>query len=157
MARRRLLLAHHGDEGNLLEPGVTDLAVQALGSSVNLDANARRAEPGAYLLRVVVELVFGRSHNHLRRMEPRRKSPGVALDQVAEETLHRPGRAAVDHDRPLARPVFGHVLEVETLWELEVHLDGRVGELAAVRVADLEVDLRPVERRVPHSARVGLA
>ena len=44
--------------------------------------------------------------------------------------------------------VRGAVLEVEALGELEVELDRRALERAAERVADLDVDLGPVERTV---------
>ena len=53
------------------------------------------------------------------------------------------------HDWPLARPVLGDVLELESLGQLKVDLHSGVGELAPVRVPHLEVDLRPVERGLP--------
>src|SRR4029077_3034155 len=53
--------------------------------------------------------------------------------------------------------VLGDVLEVEALRKLEVDLDRGVGELATVSVENLEVDLRAVERGLPHSDPVRLA
>ncbi len=60
------------------------------------------------------------------------------------------------HHRPLARPVLGYVFELEPLRELKVDLDRGVRELAAVGVLHLEVDLRAVERGIPHTDLIGL-
>ena len=90
-------------------------------------------------------------------MQPDRECARIALDQVAEQSLHRPGGAAVHHHRPLARAVLGDVFQIEALRQLEVDLDCRVGELAVMGVADLKVDLRPVERSLARTNLVLLA
>ncbi len=52
-----------------------------------------------------------------------------------------------DHRSPLLS-VLGDVLQVELLGQMEVDLDGRDRLFAAEDVADLDVELRPVERRL---------
>src|SRR2546428_10897831 len=90
-------------------------------------------------------------------MEPGRERAYVALDQIAEQPLHGARRPAMYHHRPLPRTVLRHVLEVETLRQLEVDLHSRVRELAPVGVLDLEVDLRSVESGFADAQLVGLA
>src|SRR6202163_6652 len=68
------------------------------------------------------------------------------LDEECGHALERAERSAMDHDRPLSRAVVSDVFELELLGQLVVDLDGVVGELAALSVLDLEVDLRSVER-----------
>src|SRR5437879_13924820 len=86
-------------------------------------------------------------------MQPGWKRTDVTLDQVAEQPFHRAGGSTMDHHRALARSVLGDELEVEAFGELEVDLHGRVGELTAMRVAYLEVDLGAVERGLPQIGR----
>ena len=70
------------------------------------------------------------------------------LDQSAHETFEGTENRAVHHYRTLEHVVGVVELDVEALGQIEVHLHGRSLPLAAESVADLEVDLRPVE----HSA-----
>lgn len=80
------------------------------------------------------------------------------LRDDSDEALQAPENRTVDDDRPtrrlVARVVFRRtVLEVEALGELEVELDRCALERPAERIADGNVDLRPIERAV---ARVEL-
>lgn len=75
------------------------------------------------------------------------------LRDNGNETLQAAENRSVDDDRPTRRLVGGivvrrTVLEVETFGELEVELDRRALERPAERVADGDVDLRPVERAI---------
>ena len=97
----------------------------------------------------------GRERRRPRRPAPR--PPGSAParargrrgapQQVCDHPLHRRHDAAVDHDRAL-RPLAPPERQVEPTRQVEVDLHGRQRLLAALRVGDLEVDLRPVERRL---------
>ena len=88
----------------------------------------------------------------------------MGLQQGGEQSFHRAGQAAVQHHRHRPGPGRIGVGQAEPGWLVEVDLDGRQGERAAVGPGQLPVDLRPVERRlargrgVRHPGRVqGLA
>jgi hypothetical protein len=68
------------------------------------------------------------------------------LDEHAEEALDRSVKRAVDHERLLARAVFGYVFEFEALRQVEVELHGRELPQASDGVDQFDVDLRAVER-----------
>ncbi len=91
------------------------------------------------------------------RREPQRERAGEVLDQDRDEPLEAAEDGAVDHDRPVLGVVCADVLQVEALGRGVVELDRAALPLAAERVRDVEVDLRPVERAVAGVDRVGLA
>ncbi len=74
--------------------------------------------------------------------------------RMLDEALHRPEWRAVEDDRAVLLPVGAGVLELETLRHHVVDLHGAELPLAAERVADDEVDLRPVERRLAFADEV---
>ena len=91
------------------------------------------------------------------------------LSEDTDEALQTAINGTVDHDRSLetrlrrirgawhtginVRGIGGHVLELESLWQLEVELDGGALMLPPKCVGDGDVDLRTVEGAV---ARVEL-
>ena len=85
----------------------------------------------------------------LLRREPERERAGVVLDQHRGEPLERAEDRPVDHHRPVPLVVLAHVLHVEPLGQAEVALHGRELPQPADRVAEVEVDLRAVERPSP--------
>jgi hypothetical protein len=87
-----------------------------------------------------------RQHTHLHRRQPQRQPAVIPLQQRGHDPLHRPDGAAVDHHHRLPRPVGGVVGEVEALRLVEVQLHGGDGLLVPAPGADLQVQLRAVER-----------
>jgi hypothetical protein len=85
-------------------------------------------------------------HRDLHGREPDRERSGVVLDQHAEEALDRSVERAVNHQRLLARAVFGYVFELEALRQVEVELHGRELPQASDGVDQFHVDLGAVER-----------
>ncbi len=87
-----------------------------------------------------------RDEAQLLRREPQRERAAVVLDQDGAEPLQGPEDRPVDHHGPVPLVVVAGVLHVEALGQGEVALHG--GELpeAPDRVAEVEVDLRSVER-----------
>ena len=77
------------------------------------------------------------------------------LDQHSKETLDRSVERAVHHDRLLARAVFGHVLQAEARWQVEIELDGRELPQTPDGVDQLDVDLRTVEGGLAGNRLVG--
>ena len=90
--------------------------------------------------------VGDRDEPDLLGREPQRERAGVVLDQDPAEPLDRSEDRAVDHHRPVPLVVLAHVLHLEALGQREVALHGGQLPEAADRVAEVEVDLRAVER-----------
>jgi hypothetical protein len=82
----------------------------------------------------------------LLRGQPERERATVVLDQYRAEPLQGPEDRAVDHHRPVPLVVVARVLHVEALGKGEVALDGRELPQPPERVAEVEIDLRSVER-----------
>src|SRR2546421_3765360 len=68
------------------------------------------------------------------------------LDQETREPLDRAEDRAMHHQGAMRFVIRARVLEVEALRQRVVELDSRALPLAADRVVELDVDLRPVER-----------
>src|SRR6478735_11644758 len=151
-ARGPVLLAGNEREGDLRLARVADLLREAVVARVELDANSLALQAVQHLTEVVGVVLGDRHAEGLDRCEPDREGAGVVLDEDPEETLDRAELRRVDHDRLLARPVGGLVLEAEALRLVEVVLDRRHLPGAADGVARLHRDLRAVEGR---AARVG--
>jgi hypothetical protein len=81
----------------------------------------------------------------LLRREPQGERAGEVLDEHAAEPLERAEDRAVDHHRAMSKVVLPGVLHVEALRESEIALHGRELPEAADRIAEVKVDLRPVE------------
>ena len=141
-----LALADDEDVRNLLRLPVPDLVAELLVRRVGVDAETARAQTVAHVVRVV-ELVLGDRHDDgLHRREPGGEVAGEVLDEHAEEALHRARQRAVDHDRPMIGAVGAAILELEAFGQHEVDLHGSELPLAADRVAQVDVELGPVER-----------
>ena len=79
--------------------------------------------------------------------QPRRERAGVVLEQHAEEPLDRAEQGAVQHDRPVPLVVGADVLETRTAaGMLKSNWIVDSCQRAADGVADVDVDLRAVER-----------
>ncbi len=98
--------------------------------------------------------VGDRDHRRLQRGQPRRERAGEVLDQDPNEPLDRSEQRTVDHHGSLPVPVLVNVLDPEPVGSLEVDLDRGELPVAADRVADIDVDLRPVEGAVALVDRV---
>ena len=109
------------------------------------------------LLGVVGELVGDRQDADLLGGEPERERAGEVLDQDAHEPFHAAERGAVDHHRPVRLVVGAGVFEPEPLGQDVVELHGAELPLAADAVADDEVGLGAVERRLAGGFLVGQA
>ena len=58
----------------------------------------------------------------LYRREPEREGSSVVLDEHAEESLDRPEKRAMHHDRLMAFAVFADIFEFEARGQVEVEL-----------------------------------
>ena len=67
------------------------------------------------------------------------------LDENRVEALEGPEHGAVNHHRAVLRPVGSDVAQVETLRKIVVQLNRSQLPAPTDRVANLEVDLRPIE------------
>ena len=70
------------------------------------------------------------------------------LSQDADETLDRAEADAMDHNRALTAAVLGDVIQAKVERHLEVELNRAALPGASQAVAQVEVDLRAVERAV---------
>ena len=92
------------------------------------------------------DVAIGDGHEpDLLRREPQGERAAVVLDQHGAEPIEGAEDRAVDHHGPVTLVVVAGVLHVEALGHGEVALHG--GELpqSPDRVAEMEVDLGPVE------------
>ena len=147
---RALGLAVADDQhvGDLLQLRLADLISNLLLALVELGPQPGRRQRSPHRPRVVEVPVGNRQHDALHRRQPQRERAGVVLDQERDEPLEAAEDRPVDHHRPVLGVVGADVLQVEPLRHLVVELDRRALPLAADRVGDVEVDLRPVERAV---------
>ena len=52
--------------------------------------------------------------------------PGVhVMTMHTEESLHRPEQCTMNHHGLFAGAIFRHVFQLETLWQVEIELNGR--------------------------------
>src|SRR5262245_21453399 len=152
--RRGLAFADNQHERDLLELRVADLRVDLFAAQVRLDAMAVGLQPALDFDGLVVEAVRYRQNYRLRRREPDRKRARVMLDQAAETPRERSQDRAVHHERRLRFILRADVFETEPLRQVEIDLNRRELPQPFDRVHDLEVDLRPVERRLVLHPRI---
>src|SRR5262249_62243964 len=98
------------------------------------------------LLAATLPTLADRKYTRLYGRQPQWERAGKLLDQDGDEALHRSQQRPMDHDRPLPAAVGRDVLQLEPFRKLEIQLERRALPLAAQRILDLEIDLRPVER-----------
>ena len=96
-----------------------------------------------------------RGDDDLHRRQPQRETPGIMLDQDADEALHRAEDRAVQHDRDVARAVLADIGGAEPLGHVEIELQGAALPVAAERVAQMEFELRPVKGALAGVQRIG--
>ncbi len=85
-------------------------------------------------------------HRHLHRREPGRQSAGMLLDQNADEPLQASHDGTVQHDGPVACPVFAHELCVQALRHVGINLHRATLPLPAQCVFQGVFNFRAVER-----------
>ena len=152
----RLPVADHQHVGDLLQLGLANLVVHLFLAVVELDPEPAPRAVGADLPGVVQVPIGNRQDDRLHRRQPERERAGEVLDQDGDEALEAAEDGAVDHHRPVLGVVGADVVQVEALGHRVIELDRAALPLAAERVGDVEVDLRPVERAVAGVDRVGL-
>src|SRR6266852_2860910 len=84
-------------------------------------------------------------HRNLHRRKPQRHRAGLVLDENADEALHRADDRPMQHDRYLARIVFGDVLRTEQTRHGKIHLHGAALPGATDAVFQMVFDLGAVE------------
>src|SRR6266849_3477277 len=110
-----------------------------------MDTDVVALESFGYVLRVVGDLFADRTDFDLHGSEPKRERSSVVFDEDAEETFDGTEQRAMNHERLVARAIFGDVFEAEAGRKIEIELHG--GELpgAADGVDEFDVDLRTVK------------
>ena len=88
-----------------------------------------------------------RHEANLHRRQPKRKRPRIVLNQHTEEPLHRPEQRAMHHDWLMSVAVFAYVLQLKSRRQVEVELHCRELPQTPQHIHQLDIDLRPVERR----------
>ena len=139
----------------LRDLSIADLLVQRVGSEVHIRVDAQRRQLIRDLLRVAIDDTRNRDDQHLPWAQPKRPLPRKMLRNNSDKAIQTPKDRAVDHNGAsgwcigvVGVVVWGAVLEVEALGELEVELVGRALEGALEGVADGDVDLWAVEGAV---------
>ena len=94
---------------------------------------------------IIVRFLGDGQYHYLVRSEPEWELTGGMLDEHSHETLHRTERSTVDHDRTVLLVVLTHILQLETLWQVVVNLDGTELPTATQCVLNHEVELRTIE------------
>src|SRR5216683_4098379 len=84
-------------------------------------------------------------HRNLHRRKPQRHRAGVVLDENADEAFHRADDRPMQHDRYLARIVFGDVLRTEQTRHGKIDLHGAALPGATDAVFQMVFDLGAVE------------
>src|SRR5262249_47892670 len=105
-------------------------------------------QPPLDLNGLLVEAVRDRQNDRLNRREPDREGAGEMSDQKAEDPLKRPKNRAVHNDGLMRFVARADVFKAEPLRQIEINLNRRKLPQSFDRVHDLEIDLRPVKRRL---------
>ena len=140
-----LARADRQEQGHLAQAVLAHLVVDLVGAGVRLGAHAGRLQPLDHLAGVAVGVVGDRRDHHLHRRQPQRQPAGIVLDQHADEALERAEDRPVQHHRPVLGAVLADVVGVQPLRQHEVDLQRAALPVAADRVAQHELELRPVE------------
>ena len=110
------------------------------------------------LARIVVGGIGDGRDNDLQRRQPERQPAGVLFEEDADETLQGPQDGLVQHDRMVFAAVLADIGGVQPLGQHEVHLQRPQLPVAADGVAQVELQLGPVEgafARVEHRLQAG--
>ena len=140
------LIAEDEHIRNFLALRVADLRVHAVRTSVDMHPQPGIAQLGGDFISGLDMAIGDRDDFGLDRGEPGGERAGVVLDQDAEEAFERAEERAMDHVRSGRLTVFCDIRDIEAFREIEVELNRRQLPFASDRVADLEVDFRPVKR-----------
>src|ERR1700746_3703895 len=90
----------------------------------------------------------------LHRRQPQRETTGIVFDQDADETLHRAEDRPLEHDRGMAHAILADIDGSEPPRHVEIKLNRAALPLPAERVAEVEFELRPVERALAGVERI---
>ena len=77
------------------------------------------------------------------------------LDQNSDKALHRAEDRPVQHDRGMARAILADIDGAEPPRHVEIELDRAALPLPAERIAEVEFELRPVERALARVESIG--
>src|SRR5690606_1443908 len=143
-----LFLAHHDHVGELLQARLADLVADTVGPEIGFTAQAGVEESFGDLTGVLAEPFAHGNHGELHRREPHRERARVILDDDTHEALEAAVAGAMQHHRRVSLTVGTHVGEAKPSRHREVELDGAALPRTFEYVADVEVDLRAVERAV---------
>jgi hypothetical protein len=94
------------------------------------------------LQRSPVKFWVDRNHSCLSRVEPERPATSKVLREDCNHPLDRPKDGAVDHNWTLHIALAWNVLQLKSLWKLEIKLDRRALERPLESVPNLNVDLQ---------------
>ncbi len=144
-----LLISHHQHVGHLLELGIADLGLHALGALVHLHPQTRCFQLGGHPAGMLHMAVGNGDEHHLNRRQPQGEGAGIVLYQHAQKALQGAQEGSVHHVGSMLAAVLSDEGEVETLGQIEVELHG--GELpgATDGVAHVDVYLGAVEDSSP--------
>src|SRR5436853_1010508 len=104
---------------------LANFGVHLLVAGIDVNTHSDCLELLGYLLSVAGVAFRNRDHHYLRRREPSREISGVVFNEHTEEALDRSVKCAMDHQRLLARAIFGDVLQFEALGKGEIELHRR--------------------------------
>ena len=100
------------------------------------------------MVSIVVKLLTDRQHHALVRNKPQRQLARGVLKQHGHEALQRAERGTVNHHGTVLLVVGTGILELETLGQVVVHLDGAQLPAAAQSILDHKVQLGTIEGRL---------
>jgi len=106
----------------------------------------------------VVQLIFGNGNEYgLHRRQPRREGAAEMLDDDGKKSLERSGQSPVDHHRRVVATVVAAILQVETTRQHEIDLHRTQLPFSSDRVANVDVEFRPVKCAAAFVDHVGKA
>src|SRR5260370_29293526 len=119
--------ADHEHVGDFLHLGVADFGRQLFAAIVEMDADVVALERFSDVLGVVGNFFADRADFDLYGSEPEREGSGVVLDENTEEALDGAEQRAMNHERLVARAIFGDVFAAAASGQIEIELHS--GEL----------------------------
>src|SRR5271167_1957262 len=152
---RRLAPSDDQHDGDLRKAVLADLVSDLFVARIEPDPEARGSARPDNLACILGRLRGDRSDDDLDRREPERETAGIMLDQDRDEPLHRAEDRAVQHDRRMAPAILTDVSGSQPPRHVEIELQRTALPLPAKRVAQVEFELRPVERALAGVVGVG--